>query len=133
MFESRRGSQIWGMGLLGVVASLAPRIPDRFESDILHQFIPGLAEVGLALRLGRRDGSSNLSIRTNLLEYIMDQKEAQEIYNLSERAINRVRDCAYQEQFILKTKSIDVLYSQVLTILEKKRLRSEAFLNRSKE
>jgi|688.fasta_scaffold174084_3 hypothetical protein len=121
------------MGLLVVVASLAPRITDRLESDILHQFIPGLAEVGLALRLGRRDGSSNLSIRTNLLEYIMDQKEAQEIYNLSERAINRVRDCAYQEQFILKTKSIDVLYSQVLTILEKKRLRSEAFLNRSKE
>lgn len=63
----------------------------------------------------------------------MDQKEAQEIYNLAERAINRVRDCAYQEQFILKTKSIDVLYSQVLTILEKKRLRAEAFLNRSKE
>ena len=63
----------------------------------------------------------------------MDQKEAQEIYNLVERAINRVRDCAYREQFILKTKSIDVLYSQVLTILEKKRLRAEAFLNRSKE
>jgi hypothetical protein len=63
----------------------------------------------------------------------MNQKEAQEIYNLTERAINRVRDCAYMEQFILESKSIDVLYSQVLTLLEQKRIRAEAFLNRSKE
>ena len=63
----------------------------------------------------------------------MNQKEAQLIYNLVEGAIFKVRDCAYREQFILQTKSIDVLYSQVLTLLEKKRLRAEAFLNRSKE
>lgn len=63
----------------------------------------------------------------------MNQKEAQEIYNLVERAIKRVRDCAYMEQFILESKSIDVLYSQVLTLLEQKRIRAEAFLNRSKE
>ena len=27
---------IWGMGLLGVVTSLAPRITGRFDADILH-------------------------------------------------------------------------------------------------
>ncbi len=63
----------------------------------------------------------------------MNQKEAQEIYNLVERAIHRVRDCAYREQFILESKSIDILYSQVLSLLEEKRLRAEAFVNRSKE
>ena len=62
----------------------------------------------------------------------MNQKEAQEIYNLAERAIYRIRDCAYQEQFILGSKEIDTIYSQVLILLEQKRLRAEAFLNRSK-
>lgn len=30
------GFQEWGMGLLGVDTSLAPRITERFESVILH-------------------------------------------------------------------------------------------------
>lgn len=63
----------------------------------------------------------------------MNQKEAQEIYNLVEGAIFKVRDCAHKEQFILESKSIDILYSQVLSLLEEKRLRAEAFVNRSKE
>jgi hypothetical protein len=32
-----RSTKIRGMGLLGVVTELAPRKPDRFEFDILHQ------------------------------------------------------------------------------------------------
>ena len=63
----------------------------------------------------------------------MNKKDAQEIYNLTERAINRVRDCAYREQFILESKSIDTIYSQVLNLLEEKRLRAKAFLDRSTE
>lgn len=63
----------------------------------------------------------------------MNQKQAQEIYNLVERTIFKVRDCAHKEQFITGSKSVDTLYSQVLNLLEKKRLRAESFLNRSKE
>lgn len=32
-----RETKQWGMGLLGVVTSLAPRSADRFDADILHQ------------------------------------------------------------------------------------------------
>ena len=63
----------------------------------------------------------------------MNQRESQIIYNLIESAITEIRDCAEQEQFILESKEIDTIYAQVLSLLEEKRLRAEAFLNRSKE
>ena len=63
----------------------------------------------------------------------MNQKQSQIVYNLIEGAITKVRDCAKQEQFILESRSIDTIYSQVLNLLEQKRLRAEAFVNRSKE
>jgi hypothetical protein len=63
----------------------------------------------------------------------MNKRDAQLIYNLVEGTIFKVRDCAHKEQFILGSKEIDIIYSQVLILLEEKRLRAEAFLNRSKE
>ena len=63
----------------------------------------------------------------------MNQKQAQEIYNLSERAINNIREYAHREMFILQSKEIDTIYAQVLNLLEQKRIRSEGFLNRNKE
>lgn len=38
--QQRKLARFWGMGMLGVFTSLAMKKLDRFESDILHQFMP---------------------------------------------------------------------------------------------
>lgn len=63
----------------------------------------------------------------------MNKRDAQLIYNLVEGTIFKIRDCAHKEQFILHSKEIDTIYAQVLNLLEQKRLRAEAFLDRIKE
>ncbi len=55
----------------------------------------------------------------------------QEILDITERAIDKIRDCAHQEQFILNSKEFDNIYLQVLNLLERKRSREESLLNRS--
>ena len=55
----------------------------------------------------------------------MDKEKAQQILNLVEKSINQVKKSAYQEQFMLNTKEIDMLYLQILNLLYEKQKRTQ--------
>ena len=48
----------WGMGLLGVVISFAPRNSGEFKTHILHQWISGIAGAYACLKNKRTEFDS---------------------------------------------------------------------------